>query len=155
VVQDLPVVESAFNANIGSSKHASRIQFQKHDFFNAQDFPADVFLVKSVFHDWSDKYVLQIVRNLVGVFKPGNHLLIFDFIVPEEYDEESKSMVPLPARKIVSALDLQMFVACNSKERKLKDWKDVVKQADGRFEFQAVHILPGVPFGLVDFVFRE
>ncbi|RMZ82434.1 hypothetical protein DV737_g2091, partial [Chaetothyriales sp. CBS 132003] len=91
VVQDLPAVESAFNTNFGSSRHASRVKFQKHDFFNVQETSADVFLVKSVFHDWSDKYVLQIVRNLLGVFKPGNHLLIFDSIVPES--EKAQSML--------------------------------------------------------------
>ncbi|KAL4891044.1 S-adenosyl-L-methionine-dependent methyltransferase [Aspergillus ambiguus] len=154
VVQDLPSVESAFNANIGSSPYAPRIRFQSHDFFQTQTLSADVFLLKSVLHDWSDQYVLQIVRHLLDVLKPGNHLLIFDIVVPADYDAESKSATPLPVRKWVSAMDLQMHLACNSKERTVNDWVKVIQQADTRFEFKEAHVPAGSPLGIFDFVFQ-
>ncbi|KAI2820472.1 hypothetical protein CBS115989_3602 [Aspergillus niger] len=154
VVQDLASAQSAFDENINSTHYASRIKFQTHNFFEPQVLPADVFLLKSVLHDWSDKYVLQIVRNLLGVLKPGNHLVIFDFVMPEDYNEETDSMTPLTVRKLVASMDMQMFVGCNSKERKVKDWNDVVKRADGRFELKEVHVPRGSPLGLLDFVFQ-
>ncbi|RAL00866.1 O-methyltransferase [Aspergillus ibericus CBS 121593] len=154
VVQDLAAAQGAFDANVGSSPYASRIQFQAHDFFQPQDVPADVFLLKSVLHDWSDKYVLQIVRNLLGVLQPGNHLLVFDFVVPADHDEEGQSTTPLPIRKFIAAIDLQMHVACNSKERRLEDWTEVIRRADARFQLEGVHVPPGSPLGVLDFVFR-
>ncbi|GLB11184.1 hypothetical protein AtubIFM57258_007604 [Aspergillus tubingensis] len=154
VVQDLASVQSAFDENIKTTPYASRIKFQTHDFFEPQVLPADVFLLKSVLHDWSDKYVSQIVRNLLGVLKPGNHLVVFDFVMPEDYDEETGAKPPLPVRKLVASMDMQMFVGCNSKERKVKDWSDVIKRADSRFELKEVHVPRGSPLGLLDFVFQ-
>ncbi|PYH64352.1 O-methyltransferase [Aspergillus vadensis CBS 113365] len=154
VVQDLASVQSAFDENINSTPYVSRIKFQAHDFFQPQVLPADVFLLKSVLHDWSDKYVSQIVRNLLDVLKPGNHLVVFDFVMPEDYDEETGSKPPLPVRKLVASMDMQMFVGCNSKERKVKDWSDVIKRADSRFELKEVHVPRGSPLGLLDFVFQ-
>lgn len=153
-MQDLASVQSAFDENINSTPYASRIKFRTHDFFEPQALPADVFLLKSVLHDWSDKYVSQIVRNLLGVLKPGNHLVVFDFVLPEDYDEETGAKPPLPVRKLVASMDMQMFVGCNSKERKVKDWSDVIKRADSRFELKEVHVPRGSPLGLLDFVFQ-
>ncbi|OJK02964.1 hypothetical protein ASPACDRAFT_1853532 [Aspergillus aculeatus ATCC 16872] len=155
IVQDLASAQSAFEANISSTPYASRITFQTHNFFDPQSCPADVFLLKSVLHDWSDKYVRQIVRNLLGVLKPGNHLLVFDFVVPAEYDDaQNKLAIPLPVRKSVAAMDLQMHVACNSKERTIQDWTDVIKQADTCFDLREVHLPAGSPLGMLDFVFQ-
>lgn len=154
VVQDLAAVSSAFNANIKSSPYASRIKFQSHDFFDTQRFPADVFLLKSVLHDWPDKYVVRIIRNLVHVLRSGNHLLILDLVVPADHDKESDSTTPLSVRKSIAAMDLQMHVACNSRERALDDWTRIIEQADVRFELKGVHTPVGSPLGLLDFVFQ-
>ncbi|PYI11096.1 O-methyltransferase [Aspergillus sclerotiicarbonarius CBS 121057] len=154
MVQDLAAAQSAFDANVGSSPYASRIQFQAHDFFQQQHVPADVFLLKSVLHDWSDKYVLQIVRNLLGVLHPGNHLLVFDFVVPPDYDEDGQFTTPLPVRKFMAAMDLQMHVVCNSKERRVEDWMEVIQRADARFQLREVHVPAGSPLGILDFVFQ-
>ncbi|PWY95900.1 O-methyltransferase [Aspergillus sclerotioniger CBS 115572] len=154
VVQDLAAAKSAFDANIKTSMYETRIQFQTHDFFQQQDVPADVFLLKSVLHDWSDKYVLQIVRNLLGVLQPGNHLLVFDFVVPAECDGENQSTMPLPVKKSIAAMDLQMHVACNSKERRVEDWAEVIQRADTRFKLRGAHLPSGSPLGILDFVFQ-
>lgn len=147
-MQDLAHAESAFNAKIGFTDLSSRIHFQVHDFFQKQILPADVFLIKMIFHDWSDKYVIQIIQNLLGVLKPGNHVIIFDIIVPPD------EAMPLPAKKLIAVSDIQMHVLFNSKERKLEDWSEVIKRADARFQLKNVHILPSTPFGIMDFVFE-
>ena len=55
IVQDKPAVEPAFDANIPPDLiESGRLQFQPHDFFNPQEEIADVYLVKSVLHDWPD-----------------------------------------------------------------------------------------------------
>ncbi|KAH8885611.1 O-methyltransferase [Thozetella sp. PMI_491] len=152
VVQDLAPVEPAFDANMKAEGLADRIRFQAYDLFTKQELVADVYLVKSVFHDWSDRYVLEMLQNQLPVIKPGNHLLIYDLIVPPDYDERGVHIAPLTARKFVALVDLQMHVAFNAKERKVEDWLSVVKRADPRFALKGVHVIPGVPLGIMDFV---
>ena len=154
MVQDLASAESAFHANIGPKAVSSRIRFEAHDFLTKQTLPADVFLIKSVFHDWPDKYVAQIIQNLLPVMKPGNHVLIFDIIVPPEYTEDGAPTIPLTARKTIAAVDLQMLVAFNSRERMVEDWAAVVGQSDSKLALKAVHVIPGVPLGILDFVYE-
>lgn len=153
-MQDIPSAELAFRANIASSCYASRIHFQTHDFFKPQDLSADVFLFKSVFHNWPDKYVSQIVRNLLEVLKSGNHLIVFDIVVPSSF-EASDMSTSLTMRRLFAAMDLQMHILCNSKERTVEDWVNVIKRADPRFELKGIHVCQGALFGLLDFVFQD
>lgn len=53
------------------------------DFFTDQPVSADVYYFRSIFHNWSDKYSIQILRHLVPALKPGARLLIHEFVVPE------------------------------------------------------------------------
>ncbi|KAL7793744.1 O-methyltransferase domain-containing protein [Trichoderma ceciliae] len=154
IVQDLPDIEVTFNEVIASSELRSRISFHAHDFFQPQTLSADAYLFKSIFHDWSDKYVVQILRNLLPVLKSGVHIIIFDNIIPPDYDESGKPIVPLPTRRILGAIDLQMFVNHNSKERNASDWAEVIKRADDRFELNGFHTVIGSPMGIVHVVFK-
>jgi precorrin-6B methylase 2 len=61
----------------------SRIQFMAHDFFEKQPVEGDVYLFRWIFHNWPDKYVIQILRQLVGKLKPGGRVLINDHILPD------------------------------------------------------------------------
>ena len=155
IIQDLPAVEAAFNTNIASTGLATQLRFHGHNFFEPQDITADVFIIKTVLHDWSDKYVIQIMQNLLPGLKNGTHILIFDIIVPPDYDENGKPSMPLSARRTIAAVDIHMHIMCNAKERKAEDWIEVIKRADPRFELVAIHTISGTPTGLLDFVFRE
>ncbi|EHK16303.1 uncharacterized protein TRIVIDRAFT_196109 [Trichoderma virens Gv29-8] len=154
IVQDFPEVETSFNEAIASSEYASRISFHAYNFFEPQTLTANAYLFKSIFHDWSDKYVVQILRNLLPVLKSGVHIIIFDNIIPPDHDEHGKPVVPLPTRRLLGAVDLQMFVNHNSKERKASDWTEVVKRADSRFELMGFYTVVGSPMGIVDVVFN-
>ena len=60
-----------------------RISFKAHDFF--QDQPtkgADVYLLRLVLHDWSDKYSRMIIRALIPALKPGAKIVINDRVIP-------------------------------------------------------------------------
>ncbi|KAH0522998.1 hypothetical protein TsFJ059_008058 [Trichoderma semiorbis] len=154
IVQDFPDVESSFNEVITTTEYASRISFNAYNFFEPQTLTADAYLFKSIFHDWSDKYVVQILRNLLPVLKSGVHIIIFDNIIPPDHDEQGKPVVPLSTRRLLGAVDLQMFVNHNSKERKASDWTEVVKRADSRFDLKGFYTVVGSPMGIIDIVFN-
>lgn len=145
-MQDLPRVEADFNANL-SADAVGRVTFQPQDFFEPQPQPADVFLLKHVLHNWSDKYALKILRNLVAMLKPGGRIIICDSVVP---DQENALALPLNVRKGIAAADIQMFVMLNAAERTVDDWKRLTKKADERLKVVNIKIVPGALVGLIE-----
>ena len=55
----------------------SRVEFMTHDFFTEQPVKrADVYFFRWIFHNWSDKYSISILRSLVPALKPGAKVII-------------------------------------------------------------------------------
>jgi hypothetical protein len=147
-------VEAAFQSHVPQDL-TTRITFQKHDFSTPQNTPADVYFLKMVLHDWPDKYASKILRNLVPSLKPGGRIVLYEIVSPPTHDAQGKAMMPLPTRRMMSAVDLQMLVVFNSLERKLEDWKALIKQADERLEIQHVSTLPGALWSVIEVVLQS
>ncbi|KAK4206543.1 O-methyltransferase [Rhypophila decipiens] len=162
VVQDKPALEAVFKDTIPTDLVASgRLEFQSHDFFTPQKIPGDVYLLKSVLHDWPDARAVQILRNLIPALeqaskdgrKPRPRILIVDGVVPTEYDQVSgKPLVPLHVRKNMAGMDMMLFTICNARDRALADWKNIVEKADARFEMVNVASLPGMLLSVMEVV---
>ena len=85
-VEDLPPVV------LGAEQHvpqevASRIKFIGYD-FSVEDAVqpvkgADVYLMRWVLHNWSDKYAIGILRSIIPALNVGAKILIMEIIVPE------------------------------------------------------------------------
>ncbi|KAL8730522.1 MAG: hypothetical protein Q9181_004629, partial [Wetmoreana brouardii] len=83
IVQDLPAVVEAVHKKPRPVDVAERIKFMAHDMLSEQPIAADIYLFRWIFHDWPDKYVIQILRQLVPAMKAGARVLINDTILPE------------------------------------------------------------------------
>lgn len=88
IVQDLPAIvadgEKVLSTTAASPEIASRISFMAHDFLNPQPvLDADVFMFRFVIHDWSDKYVIKILQNLIHVMKKNTRIIIMDYMLAE------------------------------------------------------------------------
>lgn len=60
-----------------------RVRFQAHDFFQEQILAgADVYLLRLVLHDWSDKYAKMIIKSLIPALKPGAKVVVNDRVIP-------------------------------------------------------------------------
>lgn len=116
---------------------------------------ADVFFLKMILHDWPDKYAIEILRNLLQSLKPGGRIVLCEAVAPPTLDEEGNALLPLPLRRMLSAADLQMLVGFNSKERKLEDWKVLIKKVDERLELQNVSTVPGALWSVIEVVFKN
>lgn len=100
VVQDLPKTVAGGPANVPAELQ-DRIQFQAHDFFTEQPVhDADVFFFRWIFHNWSDKYSIQILKNLIPALKPGARILINENMLPKPGSED-----PWDEKIIRSVLD--------------------------------------------------
>jgi hypothetical protein len=63
---------------------AAKVEFMAHDFFTEQPVKdADAYYFRWIFHDWSDKYAIRILRSLIPALKVGARVLINDSVLPE------------------------------------------------------------------------
>ena len=82
IVQDLPgVIEQAQQS---TKNKTGRVHFMAHDFFTPQlNIGADVYLLRYILHNWSDKYCLCILRNLLPALKDGVRIFVCEYVLPE------------------------------------------------------------------------
>lgn len=60
-----------------------KLRFEAHDFFSPQPVSgADVYLLRFMCHDYSDKYAAKILQGLVPALGPKSRILLFDGIMP-------------------------------------------------------------------------
>ncbi|TGJ78458.1 hypothetical protein E0Z10_g10305 [Xylaria hypoxylon] len=127
VVQDLePVVSAA----VTPPELSNRVKFMTHDFLAEQSVVgADVYFFRWIFHNWSDKYSIQILRNHIPALKKGAKIVINDNILPQpgslsQWQEDR-----------LRSMDLTMTEIQNSYEREVDDWAKLFAQADPRLKF--------------------
>ena len=110
VVQDLPEVISRAVAT-STNLTPDRLTFEPHDFFVEQTLKgADVYFFRMVLHDWSDKYCVRILRNLIPALKQGAKILINDFCLPDPgtiltYQERNARFVTKPLGCFLAVTD--------------------------------------------------
>lgn len=153
IVQDLPAVEDAFKKTV-PSELATRITFQAHDFFQPQTVVANVYFMKAVLHDWPDEQASKILQALVPALRPGARIILCEGLAPP-FDTEEWDSMPLVARQMLSALDLQMLVISNAKQRTVQDWKGLLALADSRLVLANVFTLPSGTWAVLEVVFRS
>ena len=86
VVQDLPGTAEE-GQKILPAELKGRVKFQGHDFMKPQPVKnADVYFLRFILHNWSDKYCQKILENLLPAVKDGSRVVIYEFLLPEEAD---------------------------------------------------------------------
>ena len=116
VVLDLPEVVVDGPSNV--PKHLqSRVTFLGHDFFTEPPMiakGADVYLFCRVFHNWSDKYSMKILRNLRPALKPGARILISDMclaepgVLPCTVEQKMRSVL-IASQRLCNPVHLWMY----------------------------------------------
>ncbi|KAK7001297.1 S-adenosyl-L-methionine-dependent methyltransferase [Favolaschia claudopus] len=130
VVQDFaPVVESF--SNTVPAELSDRVKLEVHDFMTEQPVKnADVYFFRWIFHNWSDKYSIKILRNLIPALKTGAKIVVNDNVLPEP------GMLSRWQERHLRSMDLTQMMIQNAHERELDDWKNLFEKADARFQFQ-------------------
>jgi hypothetical protein len=81
IVQDLAAVVASAKVP-DDLREGNRLTFVEHDFFQEQPVKADVFLLRWVLHDWSDKYAVQILQNLRPGLQNGARVVVSELCLP-------------------------------------------------------------------------
>ena len=71
---------------------ASRISWAQYDFFKPQDVTADIYLLRHIFHDWTDSDVVKILKNLVHGLKAGSRLLVIEGVMQKPPAQKAKNI---------------------------------------------------------------
>lgn len=154
IVQDLPqIIESTQQAkkSVIPAELRDRFAFMAHDFFSPTQ-PvrgADVYFLRMIMHDFSDKYCIKILRPIVEAMAPSSRIIIMDQVLPPV------GGVPQPIERFIRAADLHMGVLSNAKERDGGEWTCLIGEVDQRLMVKSVTLPPGSAMSLIEVVFRD
>lgn len=125
----------------------SRIHACEHDFFQPQPFAgADVYLLRTILHDWPDADAVKIIRRLVDAMTPSSRLLIMDMVLPKPGSGSSTHEAALRQK------DLMMIGTFNAKEREEEEWRDLLKIADSKLVVRAIRRPAGSELSVIEAV---
>jgi hypothetical protein len=102
---------------------AHRLTARAGDFLEEVPAGGDLYILKSIVHDWDDAHSTTILRNVQRAAKPGARVLIIEMVLPERVS-------PSP----VFLMDLNMLVMLDGRERTQKEFEALLASAGLRFE---------------------
>jgi hypothetical protein len=129
------VIEGARGA-VAASGMSDRIDLVSGDFFTDVPPGADLYLLKSVLHDWSDDKCETIVKNVHRAAPAGSRLVLVEMLLPD---------TPQPSP--VTLLDMNMLVMLGGRERTAREYTDLLNR--GGYEVERV-IPTGGMFGVME-----
>ncbi|KAI1324462.1 O-methyltransferase-domain-containing protein [Xylariaceae sp. FL0255] len=128
IVQDLPGTVAEGASRLPAELH-DQVTFMAHDFFTPQTVTADVYFLRSIFHNWADKYCIKILENLIPALKPGARIIINERCLPGLESLDNADAV----RAINSDVEMQQLL--NAQQRELHEWEGLFTRADARFHY--------------------
>ncbi|RMZ67708.1 fusarubin cluster-methyltransferase [Pyrenophora seminiperda CCB06] len=152
VIQDLPAPISNARAFVETLPKdvSGRIELQEHDMFKEQPIKnADVYLLRTIIHDWPDEEAVSILRRVVAAMGPQSHLAIMDMVLPIPGTESPESEAALRQK------DLAMIQTFNAKEREMEQWLELIRAVDPRIHVREVRRPEGAQHSVLDVTFRE
>ncbi|KAF8909115.1 O-methyltransferase [Mucidula mucida] len=140
-VQDLPNIENDMHnfwkAEYPEALRTGRVEFQVQDFFGTQRVQgADVYLLRSILHDWSDAYCARILNRLREAARPRSKLVVIDAVL--SYAVQSDGGVLLAnhghANFTGHAYSVHMMSMFNGQERTLPEFERLFEESGWRLE---------------------
>jgi hypothetical protein len=130
VLFDLPEV-------IANAPADPRVERVGGDFFKECPPDGDLYLLKSILHDWPDDRCTEILQSIHNAAKPDAKLLVVEMLLPD---------TPQPSP--VALMDLNMLVMLDGRERTAAEMAALL--ATGGFRVERV--LPAGMFSLIEAV---
>lgn len=103
-----------------------RMELKSGDFFESIPAGGDLYMLKSVLHDWDDESSLKILQNVHRVMEKQSRLLIIEAVLDEENQSSFGKMT-----------DILMMAAAGGLERTHKQWQNLL-EASG-FRIRKIH----------------
>ncbi len=121
VLFDLPGALSGVKANIEIYSLEGRMELVGGDFFENVPAGGDLYILKSILHDWDDESSMKILGQLHKVMGPKSRLLVIESVLDEGNHPSFGKMT-----------DILMLAAAGGKERTLKQWESLLSASGFR-----------------------
>ena len=103
----------------------------------------DLYLLKSILHDWNDEHALQILRNIHRASAPGARLAVIEVPLPSQ-----------PAPSPAHLTNLLMLLVHGGRERTLEDYANLLAQAGFLLEQTIPAPCPPFPWTVIEAIHR-
>ncbi|MBV9010707.1 MAG: methyltransferase [Pseudonocardiales bacterium] len=123
VLFDRPEVIAEARPVITARGLAERMELVSGDFFTEVPAGGDLYVLKSVLHDWNDTDVLRILANCHRAAQPGSMLLLVEGLKPTE-----------PGPSPIHLINLLMFIQVKGRERTREEHQALLEAAGYRLE---------------------
>jgi len=121
IVFDLPsVINSARAKTSQDDGVGERIEFVGGSFLESVPEGGDVYILKSVLHNWSDSAGETVLKNCRRAINPGGELLIIERVLPARVDQS-------PKVQAMAMTDLHMMVTLTGGERTEDEFRDLLQ----------------------------
>ncbi|MFJ5262224.1 methyltransferase [Streptomyces sp. NPDC088387] len=128
-----------------------RCELVAGDFFRAVPEGSDLYLVKSVLHDWTDERAVTILRNCREVLPPDGRVLIVEPVLPEIVDTHAEAHATDDGVTYLS--DLNMLVNVGGRERTRADFEALCEAAGLRLA-SVTPLAEAAPYSVLEAVAR-
>ena len=123
VIFDQPHCREGAERVFQKTRIAERCQFVGGSFFeDALPAGADVYLLKSIIHDWNDERSLAILRRCRTAMRDDSRLLVIEIVVPDRLE-------PTPENRGIAFTDLNMLVSTGGLERTEAEYGTLLEAA--------------------------
>ncbi|MDI3420620.1 methyltransferase [Streptomyces luteolus] len=120
---------------------AERCALVVTDFFREVPAGADLYLIKSVLHDWSDDQAVTILRHIRSVLPYEGRVLVVEPVLPEVVEPQGQGRIYLS--------DLNMLVNVGGRERTRAEFAELCGRA-GLSLTSVTALAPPNPFCLIE-----
>lgn len=122
-VYDLPHCAAGAAALLGEAGVADRGRFVPGNFFERVPDAADLYLLKSVIHDWNDERAIAVLRACRAAMHPAARLLLVEVVAPARPGRS-------PLDQMIAGTDLNMLVMTGGRERTEAEYRALCAAAD-------------------------
>jgi len=118
ILFDLPFVAEKAAEQIGASVVGERCQVEGGDMFTSVPAGGDLYILKTVSHDWDDAQVVKLLRNCRAAMKPGARLLIIELV-----------LAPRNVVDVGKFMDMFLLAVIGGQERTAEEFQCLVEEA--------------------------
>ncbi len=105
-------------ADIREAGLEDRIQFEEGDFFRGVPDGGEIYLLKSIIHNWHDKDAIRILASIGRAMSSGSKLLVVERVIPEGNGASEAKL-----------FDINMMVTAGGLERTEAEHQHLLKEA--------------------------
>ncbi|GAA3582831.1 methyltransferase [Amycolatopsis ultiminotia] len=104
---------------------ADRCETVAGDFFDTVPAGSDLYVLKSVVHDWNDEAAEKLLSTVRAAMEPDSKLVVFTWLMPEKGDAGGD-----PAERLAMAVqDIELMVVTRGEMRTLSEYTELFGRA--------------------------